>query len=87
MLANALKINRTLTHLSLAACEFDNEAADKILDLLKNNQTLQQIDLTGNLIDPDHPVFADPRVVCNDEAFLVSSYQSSQEEVSNARFS
>jgi hypothetical protein len=87
VLANALKINRTLTHLSLAACEFDNEAADKILDLLKNNQTLQQIDLTGNLIDPDHPVFADPRVVCNDEAFLVSSYQSSQEEVSNARFS
>ena len=87
VLANALKINRTLTHLSLAACEFDNEAADKILDLLKNNQTLQQIDLTGNLIDPDHPVFADPRVVCNDEASAGSSYQSSQEESLNGWFS
>jgi hypothetical protein len=87
LLANALKINRTLTHLSLAACEFDNEAADKILDLLKNNQTLQQIDLTGNLIDPDHPVFADNRVVCIDEASLDSSYQSSHEESLNGWFS
>jgi hypothetical protein len=87
VLVSALKTNRTLTHLSLSTCEFDNEAANKILDLLKTNQTLQQIDLTGNLIEPDHPVFSDHRVVCNDEASLVSSYQSSNEEFSTAWFS
>ena len=83
VLVSALRINRTLTHLALNTCEFDNEAADKILDLLKNNQTLQQIDLTGNPIDPDHLVFSDPRVGCNNEASLLSSCPSSQEESSN----
>ena len=53
-LAEALKVNKTLTHLYIKQNDIGNAGAKALLDVLKENDTLKKIDISLNDIDEEH---------------------------------
>ncbi len=61
-LARHLMANTCLIDLDLSACGLDSEAATQLAKGLKHNECLQKLNLHGNAIPGDHPIFRDERV-------------------------
>lgn len=62
-LARALRSGCSLTDLDLSFCGLDDGAADALLQAVARNRKLRRLNLGGNPIRLDHPIFKDKRVV------------------------
>ena len=56
-LAEALKVNKTLTHVYIKQNDMGNTGAKALLDVLKENDTLKKIDMSLDDIDEEHVFF------------------------------
>ena len=75
--AETLSTSVSLLHVSLANCRLRDRGAALLHDALKTNLHLKSLDLTGNMIPADHPVWGDTRVIGNSLMSIeaaVSSY-------------
>ena len=75
--AETLATSVSLLHVSLANCRLRDRGAALLHDALKTNLHLKSLDLTGNMIPADHPVWGDTRVIGNSLMSIeaaVSSY-------------
>lgn len=61
-LVRHLRKNEKLTEIDLSFCGLDADAANLLLKGLSGHQGLDSVNLAGNAIPQDHPIFADPRV-------------------------
>ncbi len=62
-LARALRRNCAIEKLDLSFCGIDERGATMLAHALVHNKSLEQINLGGNPIPPDHEIFRDGRVV------------------------
>jgi hypothetical protein len=63
VLAKVLRRQCALKSLDLSFCGLDGRAADILVGAIAKNKHLEQINLGGNPIPPNHEIFADPRIV------------------------
>jgi len=63
--AEMLATSTTLLHVNLANCRLRDRGAALLQEALQANSHLQTLDLSGNMIPADHPIWGDTRVIGN----------------------
>ena len=63
--AEMLATSTSLLYVNLANCRLRDRGADSLHEALKANSCLQTLDLSGNMIPANHPIWGDTRVIGN----------------------